>query len=655
MRFCQFFFLLAFGTGTFAQDLDFEYGAVTIPELTLKRYDMDTSASAVILNEYGRAQFSNHPPYNLNFEHHIRLKILKAAALERGNVSLVLRNFNSQQTESLVEVAASSFNFDEEGIKQTILQKEHVFTERQKDYQVIKLAVPNVRVGSVIELRYVMETPDYFNFKRWDFQEDIPKARSLYVARIPANYVYKVSLKGGIPLSRNETKEVSDCFMPVEGNKSGCVELIFEMEKIPAFVEEGYMTSAKNYRSSLNFELSEIRHFNGGVSRITKEWRDVEDELRLHPSFGQQLKRARDLMSDSVLVAASSRPDTLEKAKALFEAVKNRLAWDGTTDKYVRNGVKETWHQRKGNSADINLLLIAVLRQAGIRADPVILSTRENGLVTELYPVLSEFNYVIGRITVKGQEYLLDATDRNLPFGMIPYKCLNGRGRRIGEKPVGGWVEIRPRIKFREQTFVSLNVSDIGVAEGEATYTQAGYDAWEARDHIKSFPSVDEYCSAMSSVWRDLHIHAHNVINLDSIEKPLIESIRFSLWEVEMSNATFEFNPFLFSRWETNPFLASERFSPVDFAAPLDERVTLKLEYPTHLEIVRMPASQVLFLPDKAGKYVVEIQQQEGSLVFSAWLTIDQTVFTTNQYAGLREFFSRVVESQRTDLVFRRK
>ena len=70
-----------------------------------------------------------------------------------------------------------------------------------------------------------------------------------------------------------------------------------------------------------------------------------------------------------------------------------------------------------------------MLKEAGLEANPVILSTRNNGYVGSItFPNISKFDYVIGHVKIGEKEYLLDATE---PYGMpniLPVRCLNGEG-----------------------------------------------------------------------------------------------------------------------------------------------------------------------------------------------------------------------------------
>jgi hypothetical protein len=137
----------------------------------------------------------------------------------------------------------------------------------------------------VLEVKYVLNSPFYFNFRPWEFQSDIPKVHSEYLALIPANYIYNISLKGYLSIKENVSAVVKDCFSPGGGRMADCSSMKFAMDDIPSFIDEEYMTAKVNFLSRLNFELSEVRRFDGRVDKITKEWKDVDQELRQHDDF----------------------------------------------------------------------------------------------------------------------------------------------------------------------------------------------------------------------------------------------------------------------------------------------------------------------------------------------------------------------------------
>ena len=127
--------------------------------------ERDTAASAVVLNEFGEAFFDEGGNYNLLFKYHIKIKILKKAGLGYADIEIPLMK-DEGKVELLRSVKASSFNLVNGVVDEIPLKNTNIFSEKlNKRYDVKKIAIPGVRVGSVIELQYVLESPFIFNFR----------------------------------------------------------------------------------------------------------------------------------------------------------------------------------------------------------------------------------------------------------------------------------------------------------------------------------------------------------------------------------------------------------------------------------------------------------------------------------------------------------
>src|SRR5690606_29986690 len=134
-----------------------------------------------------------------------------------------------------------------------------------------KFTFPDVREGSILEYSYEIQSPFFFNLTGWKFQEAIPKVYTEYNAKIPGNYKYNRALIGEIALDVNEATIKKSCFsIPRATESADCEVLKYVMKDVPAFKEgEEYMLSPSNYRSSLEFELSELLRFDGTKERYT--------------------------------------------------------------------------------------------------------------------------------------------------------------------------------------------------------------------------------------------------------------------------------------------------------------------------------------------------------------------------------------------------
>lgn len=74
-----------------------------------------------------------------------------------------------------------------------------------------------------------------------------------------------------------------------------------------------------------------------------------------------------------------------------------------------------------------------MLKHEKINADPVMLSTRSNGTTYELYPLRSQYNYVVVKADIGTAPDFMDATEPRLGFGHLPVRCYNGHARVVNE------------------------------------------------------------------------------------------------------------------------------------------------------------------------------------------------------------------------------
>jgi len=647
-------FCLSLITAAIAQEHGFPFGKVTYRELDTK-YELDTATAALVIDEFGESYIDNSNNNNLLLEYHVKIKILTKAGLKYADVEIPLYKSNSK-FETVRDVEASSFTIDGGSMRETKLDQKNIFTENStKFWDVKKFAIPNVRVGSIIEFRYTLESPYIFNWRSWEFQSEIPKKHSEYWATIPGNYHYNISLKGFQKLSKNESELVRECFTPGGGNKADCGRYKWGMNDIPAFLEEDYMTAKKNFLSCINFELSEIEYFDGRKDKITKEWKDAEQELKRDEKFGIQIRKGKDIMDSHVDVLTAGETDPLQKAQRIYNFIKDWYRWDENFGFTSEFGIRKAFDKKLGNVGDINLSLIAALKYAELDAEPLILSTRSNGFPTDLHPVLSDFNYVVAKLNINDKVYLLDAVDDFLPFGLIAERCLSGRGRVFGEKE-SYWYDLKPADKARQLSFIALKLDKAGAFTGTMQFTFAGYEGVRERKKLSSYSSEKDYINALNEKLRSVEINNYTIENADDLKKSLVVKLNVAIEGYEdMSASHFLLNPFMFDRWKENPFKSSERLYPVDFGPPLEEVVVFSLEYPEEFAVTDLPEKVGLALPNAGGRYIFDIQNTGNKVSLNSSLLIARTIYTSEEYHFLKELFSRVVSTQQTDLVFKRK
>jgi len=425
------------------------------------------------------------------------------------------------------------------------------------------------------------------------------------------------------------------------------------MKNIPAFKEEKFMTASSNYLSAIYFEIAEFQGFDGTKVKYSEEWKDVDSKLRQHEKFGYQIKKAKSLWDDILKPLIGKEENQLKQAKFIFDFVKNWYAWNGNFGMYAELEVKKAYEQKKGNDADINFALIGALQSVGLNADPVLVSTRDFGLPSKVHPQRSGFNYVIARVKIENQDYLLDATERYLPFGTLPIRCINDQGRLIS-KDESSWIDLKPLHKLKNAVTMELTLRDDGSLKGELRLQHFGYSGFDARKELIN-STTEDYLGTIKKKLPGLEIEAFEVQNRDSVNKPLIEKMKIQIMGDNNGNADIlYFNPFMIERYENNPFKSLDRLYPVDFGAPTESTYYTSVLLPENWRVDESPSNTSFGLPNGGGRFLMNITTEQKRIVLASTVTLSKPIYSAQEYNLLREFFSRVVQAHQSQFVFKK-
>jgi tetratricopeptide (TPR) repeat protein len=118
--------------------------------------------------------------------------------------------------------------------------------------------------------------------------------------------------------------------------------------------------------------------------------------------------------------AASADPQV--RAAAALQLVQDKIRYQLialATGNYVPQTPAQTWALRYGDCKAKTLLLLAMLHQMGIEAEPVLAHTELGGLVTSRLPSAGAFNHVMVRAVFNGTAHWLDGTGIGARLGDI--------------------------------------------------------------------------------------------------------------------------------------------------------------------------------------------------------------------------------------------
>ena len=650
--------ILFLSFNAFAQD--FQFGQVDDAALDMKNYAKDTSAHAVVLNEHGTSHISltNEYDIKLTFEYHTKIKFFDTKEFDRmGTIEIPIYSGNETTYEEVDDIKGITFYRDENGKdQQAELDPKKIFrTKDNKHWTTLKFAMPALRSGCVIEVSYKLISPYLHNFHPWYFQGDIPKVYSEYEVHIPGLYSYNASMRGYLKLTKNTLKVEPKCFVFGTGS-ADCSDIVYGMADIPAFKEEDYMTSEKNFKSAVYFELEEVTDINSGVkTKITKSWKDIDYLLKTENWFGRQLKRY-SLLKEYITPVIAGKTDELEKAQAIYDYIKHTIKWDEVNDFSSDDGIRQALINHKGNAGDINLALVTALNAANIPADAVLLSTRAHGSLNKLYPNIGDFNYVIAKVDIAGKTYLLDATEPLLPFGMLPLRCLNDQGRVFSLDNPSYWIDIATNQRENITYAIDLTLQDDGKMKGTITRYSSGYSGYLRREEIKKFNSIDEYVENLGEKLHKIKIIKSDIVNIDSLDKPVGETYQVEMNVFDgLNHNRLAFSPFMLNQVITNPFKLTERDYPVDWGMPSDERYVLNLHLPSQYVITNPPQNISISMPAQGGKFFTAFEGDTQNFTFSYDTRFNKSVYGPDEYPYLKELYNKIILAQKNELEFKKK
>jgi hypothetical protein len=475
----------------------------------------------------------------------------------------------------------------------------------------------------------------------------IPTIYSSVTITYPEACRYKSNIYGSAALVRSASSKSQ---ASVFGESATIITTNWSAKNMPAFREEPYIKGIREHITRLAFELASVDFRGSYYQEITPTYGTLTTKLLERDDFGVALNASFKSVAEKITMGLT---DNLSKLKKIHEYISSNILWDGENDYTASGSLRSVLKKEKGNSADINMLLIAMLRSININADPVILSTRSNGSLNQYSAMIQQFDYLIAYVTIGGEYYLVDATDPLRPFNILPFDCLNDAGRLITLND-SKFVTLRNKEKQYSSSKMILNLDLSGNLEGSLENRYSDYMAYSARKLIKNEGEdgyIDLLKSASSDVdFSDVTIEYANDRDSDLIEKGKVKIVS----GVEIAGDEIVFSPNLTLTRTQNPFTANERKFPVDFGCPVTSTSSLTIKIPEGYSVIEKPGNISLILGTSDGNFEFVCKQNGNELVISYVFNITKTIFQPSEYNELKSFYTKVLKKQSELLVLKR-
>jgi hypothetical protein len=648
--------LVCFVPAAFSQKGQSAFGKINRSDLEIKDCSFDLGAEAFKLIDYGNLYYASTPdasfPIITMYERRIRIKILKPAGLSYGNI--IIPYFSNENDEKIIKVEAYTFNLGEDhAIKKTIVGRKGIFSKKiNKQVSEIIIVFPEVKVGSVIEYKYQLQQKSITEMKDWYFQSNIPTKFSEYQVNIPSFFRYTIHPLTSDSLEVSES-EFSDGLLFKGAVPSSTVyQKDFILHNLPAIRREPFMGSVKDYLQRLSFSVAEIDFGNGKSINAQSDWEGVVASLMKDKDFGLQLDRSIS-ETTGIVDSAKTLTGTESRMAFIFNYIKNNFQWNGQRSIYAYDGLKKIIKNKIGSSGDLNLLLIALLKQTGISALPVLFSTRDNGLVNTTLPVLNQFNTVMGLVEDNNKYYVLDAGNKFSLYNLIPAEVLNTKGF-IVTPDKSRWLEVNDNTnKFKLTTAVSGSIDSNGTMKAEALVTSTGYARKQrCEDWVTNAVQFDE--ESLSGASNKIKITDLTIENLDDDTAPLEQKIKF-LMDLGSTGELRYFNTNLFSGLTNNLFIASERRTDIDFGYQQEYNLYGNYTIPINYQFENLPANISLVMPDTSIVFKRFLNVDNNAINIRMTVEFRRFWYSVSEYAEFANFYKKLLSILNEQLIIKRK
>ena len=619
------------------------FGSVEKSELEMKECDFDKNAEAVVLFEKGQTDFIVGK--GIDFERHVRIKILNDKGKSSADIHLPYYNWKNEQ--EIRDISAQVYNLDASGnIVVTKLDKKQIF-EKQINKRIAEkvFTFPDVKPGSVIEFKYKHLNAGVVN---WYFQRSIPVKYSQFTFDYP---------------NEIEIAFRPRCYSLFEAKtESGATRTVkfFSMKNVPALRDEPYILNDNDYLQKVESRPVAL-NVSGRRESILYNWPRVIRMLMEDEDFGVQIKKEIPRTAD-LDVQLKTVNDPYTRMKIIYRYVKKTMEWNGNPGIWALDGVKAAWKDKKGTAGEINLILVNLLKDAGLNAKPMLVSSHDNGLVNTTDagsfgdPGYNQFDKVLARVGIGNDVYVLDATAKETPVDLIPYDVVATEGLVISKVETfeWGWESLwKDNLQYKNMILLQGEIDKNGKLVGEASINSYDYARLERMPAVRKGKKdfTDKYLSSNNP---GITIDSITLENVDDDSLPLIQRVYFNQ-QLSSSGDYQYFSTNLFTGLEKNLFVADERISDVFFGVLQNHTLIANIAIPDGFVFEELPKNVKMIMPDTSIVITRIAQADAERLSMRIVLEFKKPFYTAQEYIDFKEFYKKLFDMLNEQFVIKKK
>lgn len=631
----------------FSQKKPIKFGDVKPSDLAMTSYEKDPDADGVVLCNYGQVDFEVHPGegFNYRLKHHKRIKIFKRSAFDEADISI---HFH-KDFQKIARLKANVYSPD--GTTRELSKKEFFEEEIEDGWTAKKMALPNIEEGSVIEYKYDLVSENLSQLRPWYFSETLPTIWSEFRVAIPEYFKYHRHAHGWGTLTVNECEVTNGSTAGETFREEDCR---YVAEHMPAYKREAYITTLEDYFFKLKFQLRAIQ-IGSYYKSYLSTWEEVAKVMRESDTKGRQYlnkRKSNDLVEATQSLFVDSEAETVDN---LSEFILNNIkTTDYNTTYFSEKSLDDAFEKKMASKAEKNLMLLALLRAKGMKADPVYISTRRNGRPISVQPNINQFDHVLVRAKI-GEEYqLLDLSSEFRVPDLLDPQCLNLEGFIVTDNG-SDWIPI-PNKLSANVVLSTISIAENGDISGTLATSEKGYQAAYSRANLEETKGDELWKENLKERFPEAKFSNFKAEALEDLHSSLKTEVEISIPEAaQISDDLMYVTPVIFTDFDENPFKLETRSFPIDFPYPMKEQLIMNIDIPEGYQIEELPESVSILLPNGGGKFLFQVSEKKGGgIQIVSKVNIKQLLFLPEEYTTIKNFWDLIVEKMGEQIVLKK-
>jgi tetratricopeptide (TPR) repeat protein len=357
-----------------------------------------------------------------------------------------------------------------------------------------------------------------------------------------------------------------------------------------------------------------------------------------------------------------------EKAKIIYEYIESNIRYSSVSFRqsaFVPQRASTTLNTRLGDCKDLSNLFVLLARMAGIKAQMVLIDTRENGQKDILLPSV-EFNHCIAKAILDNKSYYIELTDNYLPFTSlpnnlngalaleIPLKSANENAELIKLKPASRTKDIIKRVIDILPDSDDLSIEVKTVKYG--AFSSPMRESYQNLDNEKQKQDMEK--SIAGSYKNNVRLDKVIFYDLDKLNDSVQYTYHYKVQnEIAEIGSLFTFKvvyPDIVASLDN--FSSDKRVYPVEYwnyETADSYETTVNITAPAGKKFVELPKNETLSFEDLKYSIQYSLKSADKLVITRKFSDARGQQISPEDYPVFKSFFEKIVKAEQKFIAYK--